>query len=94
MADKDGSLRLAHSLLMADETGTTDYRQTETLSDRVQAKKVFPLDDIDVDGAELFFFGTAKQVRLNGQPLKVESLVSTGWQAARVFVRLPQEGSE
>ena len=83
VADKDGSLRLAHSVLIADETGTTDYRQTETLSDRVQAKKVFPLDDIDVDGAELFFFGTAKQVRLNGQPLKVESLVSTGWQRAR-----------
>ena len=39
----------------------------------------------------MFFFGTAKQVRLNGHPLKVESLVSTGWQ--RGFVRLPQEGA-
>ena len=40
---------------MADETGTTDYRQTETLSDRVHAKKVFPLDDLDVDRASCSF---------------------------------------
>lgn len=82
--DKDGSLRLAHSVLLADETGATDYRQTETISERSQAKKVFSLDDIDVSDAELFFFGTAKQVRINGHPLKCEPLVSTGWTRARV----------
>ncbi|HEY7157310.1 MAG TPA: hypothetical protein VH575_25375 [Gemmataceae bacterium] len=84
VADKDGCVRLAHSVLLADETGTTDYRQTEALSERIHAKKVFSLDDIDMDGAELFFFGTAKQVRINGHPLKVEPLVSTGWKRARV----------
>src|SRR5262249_54082977 len=83
VADKDGSLRLAHSVLLADETGATDYRQTETLTERIHAKKVIPLDDIDVENAELFFFGMAKQVRMNGHPLKVEPLVSTGWKRAR-----------
>src|SRR5262249_54080956 len=84
VTDKDGSIRLVHSMLLADETGATDYRQTEKLSERIHAKKVFPLDDIDMDSAELFFFGTAKQVRINGHPLKVEPLVSTGWKRARV----------
>jgi hypothetical protein len=83
-ADKDGSIRLAHSVLLADETGATDFRQTETLSDRVWAKKVFSLDDRNVEGAELFFFGTAGQVRMNGQPLKGEPLISTGWTRARI----------
>jgi hypothetical protein len=82
--DKDGSCRLAHSVLLADETGATDFRQTETLSERNQAKKVFSLDDIDVSHGELFFFGTAKQVRMNGRPLKCEPLVSTGWTRALV----------
>jgi hypothetical protein len=84
VAEKDGALRLAHSVLLADETGTADYRQTETLGESVHAKKVFSLNDIDVDSAELFFFGTAKQVRINGHPLKIEPLVSTGWKRARV----------
>ncbi|HTU18687.1 MAG TPA: hypothetical protein VMG10_11550 [Gemmataceae bacterium] len=84
VADKDGSVRLAHSVLLADEIGATDYRQIETLSARVQAKKVFRMDTIDVSGAELFFFGTAKQVSINGHPLKSQPLVSTGWTRARV----------
>jgi hypothetical protein len=82
--DKFGDLRLAYSVLLADETGATDYRQTETLSERGQAKKVFLLDDIDVSYADLFFFGTAKRVRINRHPLKCEPLVSTGWTRARV----------
>jgi hypothetical protein len=84
VTDKAGSLRLAHSLLLAEETGATDYRQTETLNERIQAKKVFPLDDIDVDSAELFFFGAAKQVRMNGHLLKAEPLFTTGWMRARI----------
>ena len=92
VADKDGSIRLAHSVLLADETGATDFRQTETLSERVQAKKVFPLDDIDVSGAELFFFGTAKQVRMNGHSLKCEPLVSTGWTRARASPAILKTG--
>src|SRR5437773_1114418 len=40
--------RLAKSVLLTDETGATDYHQTETLSDRVQVKKVFQLDSADL----------------------------------------------
>jgi len=93
VADKDGSIRLAHSVLLADEMGATDYRQTETLSERVHAKKVFPLDDIAVDNAELLFFGSAKQVRINGHSLKVEPLVSTGWMRARVPAGFLKKGA-
>src|SRR5262245_10382253 len=50
----DGSVRLARSVLLADETGATDFHQTEPLSERVRAKKVFALDSADVTGAELF----------------------------------------
>src|SRR5262245_20108231 len=35
--------RLAKSVLLTDETGATDFHQTEGLSDRVQVKKVFHL---------------------------------------------------
>jgi hypothetical protein len=85
VADKDGSIRLAHSLLIADEMGATDFRQSETLNERIQAKKVFQLDSADVAGAELFLFGDAKKIVVNGKTLeKCAPLVSTGWKRARV----------
>jgi hypothetical protein len=80
VADKDGTLRLAASVLLADETGATDYRQNESLSERVQVKKVFALDSAQVKDAELFFFGSAKQVSINGKAVSPpQRLVSTGW---------------
>jgi hypothetical protein len=85
VADADGSVRLARSVLVADETGATDYRQGETLSDRAWAKKFFQLDSADASGAELFLFGEAKKITVNGQPLeKGEALVSTGWARVKV----------
>jgi hypothetical protein len=85
VADPDGSVRLAHSVLLADETGATDFRQTETLSDRVHSKKVFQLDSADVTAAEVFLFGEAKKIAVNGKTLeKSEPLVSTGWTRAKI----------
>ncbi len=85
VADADGSFRLAHSVLLADETGATDCRQTEPLSDQNQAKKVFEIDNPDVTGAELYLFGEAKRIAVNGKALgKSEPLISSGWTRARV----------
>jgi len=85
VADKDGSIRLAHSMLIADEMGATDYRLTEPLSETIQSKKVFQLDSGDVTTAELFLFGEVKKIAVNGKPLeKSASLVSTGWTRAKV----------
>jgi hypothetical protein len=85
VADPDGSVRLAHSVLLADETGATDFRQTEALSDRVHGKKVFQLDSADVTAAEVFLFGEAKKIAVNGKTLeKSEPLVSTGWTRAKI----------
>src|SRR5262249_10295400 len=64
---KDGTVRLAHSVLVADEMGATDYRQGETLSDRVWARKVLVLDSADVTSAELFLYGSAREVTVNGK---------------------------
>jgi hypothetical protein len=93
VADKDGGIRLAHSVLLTDETGATDFRQTETLSEGRWAKKIFQIDDTDMDRAELFFFGTAKEVRWNGHRLKCEPLPSTGWSHARVAADLLKSGA-
>src|SRR5262245_43003540 len=48
--------RLARSVLVADETGATDYRQTEPISDKVWAKKVFVLGKERATSAELLLF--------------------------------------
>jgi hypothetical protein len=83
--DKDGTARLAHSVLVSDEMGATDYRQSEALSDRVWAKKILVFDGADVTAAELFFYGGARQVRVNGKALgSGEPLVSTAWTRLKV----------
>jgi hypothetical protein len=90
---KDGTVRLAHSVLVADEIGATDFHQTETLGEAVQAKKVFRLDSAEVTGAELFLFGGAKQIRVNGLPLAgAERLPSTGWTCVKVPPALLKAG--
>lgn len=94
VAEKDGGIRLAHSVLLAYETGTTDYRQTETLSERVQAKKIFHLDSADVTSAELFFFGEAKKIAVNGHALEnSKPLISTGWTRAKIPPNCLKAGS-
>ncbi|MCI0460810.1 MAG: hypothetical protein L0Z62_28005 [Gemmataceae bacterium] len=78
--EKDKSIRLARSVLVADEMGSTDFHQTEPLGDRTQVKKVFVLDDTQLEDVELFFYGSAKQVRVNGTEVSPpQRLISTGW---------------
>lgn len=80
-----GGCKLAHSVLLTDEIGATDWLQTEPLSDTIQAKKIFVLDSADVTDAELFFFGTAKHVEVNGEKATgIERLPSTGWTRAKL----------
>jgi hypothetical protein len=82
---KDGSLRLAHSVLLSDELGATDFHQTEQLTDRIQAKKVFVLDRPEATEAELFLFGSAREIFINGKAVSnIQKLTSTGWTRAKV----------
>ena len=82
---RDGSLRLADSVLVADEIGATDYRQTQTITDRIWAKKVLVLDSADLTAAELFIYGSANTIKVNGKPLPAcEPLVSTAWSRVKV----------
>jgi hypothetical protein len=94
VADKDG-IRLAHSVLLTDEIGATDFHQTEALSDTVWARKTFALGrgTIPLTSAELFLFGSAKEVLCDGKPLEApRKLESTGWQRVAVPVNLLSEG--
>jgi hypothetical protein len=87
------SLRLARSVLVTDETGATDYHQAEPLNDRLQVKKVFVGDGNQTEGAELFFYGAAKEVLLNGKPLSSpRRLISTGWSRVAVAPGLLKAG--
>src|SRR5207247_1686451 len=65
-----------------------------TLSDRVQVKKVFQLDSADLESAELFLFGTAKTVTVNGKAVaEVKRLESTGWSRVKIPVELLRAGA-
>src|SRR5262249_972470 len=93
MDSTEGMLRLAHSILIADEMGATDFRQTESLSARTWAKKVFVLESADVSSAELFIFGSAQTIHLNGKRLEASRpLVSTGWTRTKVPPALLKKG--
>lgn len=93
VADPDGSLRLTGSLLVADEMGATDFHQSESLGPQVQVKKIVHLDSPEAKEAELFFFGSAKQVSWNGVVLSTpEKLFSTGWSRVRVPAHLLRQG--
>jgi hypothetical protein len=93
VAEKDG-IRLAHSVLLTDEMGATDFRQTETLSDTVWARKTFQLKKREATAAELFLFGSAKEVRFNEKVLEAgRRLESTGWQRVPVPTDLLKQGA-
>lgn len=93
VVEKDGSLRLAQSVLLADTLGATDFHQSETLSERAWVKKIYVLDSADVTEAELFFFGSAKQVHVNGKIVSPpERLVSTGWSRLSIAPGLLKKG--
>src|SRR5262249_58492778 len=62
--------------------------------DRVQVKKVFHLDSADVDSAELFLYGTAKTVTVNGKTVaEVKRLESTGWSRVAIPVEALRPGA-
>jgi hypothetical protein len=92
VCDKDGSIRLAHSVLYADGIGATDFRHVETLTGKVQARKIVSIFSLMNSlgpyvnaPAELFFYGSAREVTANGKRLKTpERLVSTGWSRVKV----------
>jgi hypothetical protein len=85
--EADGTIRLARSVLVTDETGATDFRQGETLSERIRARKVFHLDSANVTSTEIFFYGSATKIAVNGKPIeKSDRLVSTAWSRARIPV--------
>jgi hypothetical protein len=91
--DKDGSARLARSVLIADEIGATDFHQTEPLSDRIQAKKILHLDSAEATSAELFIHLSPKQVHVNDKPLAQGiKLTSTGWTRWKVPPELLKKG--
>jgi hypothetical protein len=93
MDSTDGTLRLAHSVLVADEMGATDYRQAVSLTARTWAKKTFVLDSADATSAEFFIFGSAQTIHLNGNRLEPSrNLVSTGWTRTRVPPALLKKG--
>jgi hypothetical protein len=89
-----GTVRLAKSVLVADEIGATDYHQTLNLTDRVLAKKTFELETADAESAELLLFGSAGDVRVNGESVgKPERLPSTGWFRLTVPPKLLRAGA-
>ncbi len=88
---KDGTVRLARSVLFANEMGATDSRQTEALSAEVWAKKplrVLLRDRSDLTGADLFVFGSPREIEFNRKVLPAERLASTGWSRVKVPVSL------
>jgi hypothetical protein len=91
VADKDGTVRLARSTLLADETGATDHQQSESLSDQVWARKIFQTPNYDRQatprGAELFIYGRPREIALNGNPLDgAKQHESTGWTRVKLPV--------
>src|SRR5262249_44730568 len=71
----------------------TDYLQSETLSDRVHAKKIFELDSVGITSAELFIFGSATSLEVNGAKIAgLERLTSTGWTRAKIPVEHLKKG--
>lgn len=86
--DKLGSIRLVRSVLLTHESGTTDQKQAEPLSDTTWARVRFDLDAAPPEDAELFIFGSAREVLVNNEFLgKVSRLASTGWSRALVPAR-------
>jgi hypothetical protein len=91
---RDGTLRLAHSVLVADEMGATDFHQTETIGDRVCARKVFMLDQPQATSAAVLFYGSAAHVAVNGKPAgKSATVPSTGWTQVIVPAGLLRAGA-
>jgi hypothetical protein len=89
---KDGRVRLAHSVLVADEMGATDIMQREPLSDRIWAKKVFVLQKAEVTAAKIFLYGDAQRISVNGKLLEnlehSETLIRNAWTRAEVSPRV------
>lgn len=89
-----GTVRLARSVLVADEMGATDFTQGLTLTDRVWARKTFELDAREAESAELLLLGDAADIRFNGERLgKTDRVPSTGWRRVAVPPKLLRAGA-
>lgn len=89
-----GTVRLAKSVLLADEIGATDFTQGLTLTDRVWAQKTFDLNAREAESAELILFGDAADIRFNGERLgKTERVPSSGWRRVAVPPKLLRIGA-
>jgi hypothetical protein len=88
----DGTLRLAHSVLLTDETGATDFHQTEALSERVWARKDWLLmDSAAIREPMLFIYGDPKHVQINDHKVQRPGrLRSTGWSRLKLTDQLHQ----
>jgi hypothetical protein len=83
VAGQEGPVRLARSMLIADEVGATDHHQMEALGERVWARKSLHVPDCDLaldNAAELFIYGLPREIRFDGQLLSTaRKHESTGW---------------
>jgi hypothetical protein len=94
VCDKDGSIRLARSVLLADEMGATDFRQVEVLQGKVQARKSLVHDCANADGVDVLFYGSAKEVLLNGKAVPPpEPVATSGWSRVKLKPSLLKSGS-
>ncbi len=90
----DGTLRLADSFLLADESGRTTRRNREVVSGAVRIRKTFVVPAVPPKGALLLFYASsnparaALRIEANGRPLVVRrSSQRDFWD--RHWVRLP-----
>lgn len=86
-------IRLVKTMMLHDELGMTDYKNSEDLSEMVRAKKEFPLDSGKAESCELIFFGTASKITFNGSGISgIRNIPSTGWSSAKIPIELLKEG--
>jgi len=92
--EKSGQVRLARSVLLANESGSTDHHQREALAGDTLAKVQFAIDVPPGTDGELLVFGSAKQISVNGQKLEPSTrLISTGWSRVSVPAKLLKSGT-
>lgn len=91
--EKEKIIRFAGSTLLANETGTTDHHQSEALTSTTLAKVQFHVDVPPREDGELFLYGNAKEINVNGTKLDATSkLYSTGWSRVRVPGKVLKSG--
>jgi len=75
-------VQLTRSFLVQDEVGNTDQDATQPLSATTWARKIVVLPY--AADADILFYGSAKKVTVNGQPVTVKEGPAAMWMAASV----------